>query len=661
MDYEAEYQGYRDKGLRALAQSKLADAIEALGRAALFHPNDSEAHFNLGQALQSAGKIEAARQAYVRALNVNPASSEVRRVLLSLPPLPPGRNEFPINQLVHAPELELAFWVLEVKKGGFGAVYVVEEWPGGLPAFNEHGQFVDADRSALKTLQARFLWSDEDRERFERECLHWIMLDRHPNIIQARAVVEVEGFPCLWLEYCPYNLGDLLRSGPLSVDAALWLSLQFCDGMLHAHRKMGLVHRDVKPSNCLLTADNRSLKISDWGLSRIFRDVGDKTLGLPGLSPEIDSQLTGVAGTPQYMAPEQFQIAARLDTRTDIYSFGIMLYEMLTKDLPPVGYVAYSHITQSDAAERFPIDLRRIILRCVHPNPDERPRDFREVRSLLETIYSQVTMSRAPVEAKPLETSVGDWNDKGLALSQMGYPTEACKCYERALTISPGEVTVLVNYSGELCRLGRLDEALVRIEDGLKTDPDNPGLWKNKSIVLEKLGHIEEADACLERFLTLQAKRPSSYYQLRDMAVGCDQRGKYELALKCCDTALQINKRDVDVWQHKAIILHKIGRYEETLVSCKEGLAIEPRNHELWNIQAATLIGLGRFEEALLACNRGLEIEEGYILLWRNKATALRSLGRPVEAEKCSRQADELETIDWLLGPTDGNSGQAEA
>ncbi len=200
MDYEAEYQGYRDKGLRALAQSKLADAIEALGRAALFHPNDSEAHFNLGQALQSAGKIEAARQAYVRALNVNPASSEVRRVLLSLPPLPPGRNEFPINQLVHAPELELAFWVLEVKKGGFGAVYVVEEWPGGLPAFNEHGQFVDADRSALKTLQARFLWSDEDRERFERECLHWIMLDRHPNIIQARAVVEVEG-----LEGFPYK------------------------------------------------------------------------------------------------------------------------------------------------------------------------------------------------------------------------------------------------------------------------------------------------------------------------------------------------------------------------------------------------------------------------------------------------------------------------
>src|SRR5438105_1608176 len=108
------------------------------------------------------------------------------------------------------------------------------------------------------------------------------MLDRHPNIVQARSLVKVEGFSCLWLEYCPHNLGDLLRSGPLSVEAALRLSFQFCDGMLYAYQKMRLVHRDVKPSNCLLTADDRTLKISDWGLSRVFRNAGDKTLGLAG-------------------------------------------------------------------------------------------------------------------------------------------------------------------------------------------------------------------------------------------------------------------------------------------------------------------------------------------------------------------------------------------
>ncbi|HXU21927.1 MAG TPA: protein kinase [Verrucomicrobiae bacterium] len=648
-----EYRRYRDEGKNALSASRYTEAIEAFGHAALFHPNDPEAQFNLGKAFQSAGKIEAARQAYIRALDVNPGFSEVRRVLLSLPPLPPGRSEFPINQLVHAPDLELAFWVLEVRKGGFGAVYVVEEWPGGLPPFDERGKFVDEERSALKTLQARFLWSDEDRDRFERECLHWIMLDRHPNIVHARAVVKIEGFPCLWLEYCAHNLGDVLRAGPLSLDTALRLSFQFCDGMLHAHHKMGLVHRDIKPSNCLLSNDNRTLKISDWGLSRVFRSTGDKTFGLLGLSRETESQLTCAAGTPQYMASEQFQPAARLDTRTDIYSFGIMLYEMLTRDLPPVGYMAYSHIACTAVAEQIPSRLRQIILRCVHPNPDERPRDFREVRSLLETTYSQKTTSAAPAEAKPLEMSVGDWNDKGLTLSRMGYPAEACECYEHALNISPSEPTVLVNYSGELCSLGRLDDALLRIDQGLNIDPENVGLWKNKSIVLEKLGRVEESDACFERLLDLQAKWPSGYYQWRDMTVGCYKRRKYELALKCCDAALGINKRDADVWKYKAIILHTMGRYEAALVSCEEGLAIEPREHELWNIRAVTLTALERFEEALLACNRGLEIDGGYILLWQNKATALRSLDRPVEAEKCSEMAEELEASRRLADSTE--------
>ncbi|MBI3670180.1 MAG: tetratricopeptide repeat protein [Acidobacteria bacterium] len=627
--------------MSALAASRHTEAIEALGRAALFHPNDAEAHFNFGHALQTAGKIEAARQAYIRALNLDPQSSKVRRVLLSLPPLPPGRDEFRINELVHAPDLELAFWVLDVKKGGFGAIYVVEEWPGGLPAITEGGES-DGEPSALKALQARYLWSDEDRGRFERECLHWIMLDRHPNVVQARALIVVEGFPCLWLEYCPHNLGDLLRSGPLSVDSALHLSFQFCDGMLHAHRKLGLIHRDVKPWNCLLTADKRTLKISDWGLSRIFSEVGDKALDLAGLSPEIDSQLTGVAGTPQYMAPEQFHIAAGLDTRTDIYSFGIMLYEMLTKDLPPVGYMAYSHVTHSNIAGGIPINLRRIILRCVHPNPDERPRDFREVRNLLETVYSQLTGSSAPAEAKPLEMTVGDWNDKGLALSRMGYPTEACGCFERALSISPSEATVLVNYSAELCRLGRLDEALARIDSGLQIDPDNSALWKNKAIIFQKLDRTEQADACIERFLDLQARWPSGYYHLREMAIVCDQRGKFELALKSCDAALQLNQRDADVWCHKAIILFKLGRYEEALECCGQGLAIEPRGHELWNTQACALLNLRRFEEALIACDRGLEIEPSDAKLWENKGSVLRALNKALEAEKCFNHAKAL-------------------
>jgi Flp pilus assembly protein TadD len=109
LDYEAEYRRYREKGLRALAHEEVTDAIEALGRAALFGSNVPAAHFHLGRALILAGKIEAARRAYLRALNLNPNSPEVRHALLALPPVPPGRAEFQLNQLLQVPELQSCF------------------------------------------------------------------------------------------------------------------------------------------------------------------------------------------------------------------------------------------------------------------------------------------------------------------------------------------------------------------------------------------------------------------------------------------------------------------------------------------------------------------------------------------------------------------------
>src|SRR6266851_188897 len=215
MDYEAEYQRYREKGLRALAQSKPTDAIEALGRAALLRPNDPEAHFNFGCALSAAGKIEAARQAHLRALNLNPNSPEVRSALLALPPLPPEREDFEVDRPLHVDGMPMSFVIAEVKKGGFGTVYVVASVNSGK-------------LWALKTFQSKFLWNDEDRKRFEREAATWIQLERHPNVVSAHSLVRIEGFPCLLLEYVPGNLADVLREQRLPPVLATEWALQLC-------------------------------------------------------------------------------------------------------------------------------------------------------------------------------------------------------------------------------------------------------------------------------------------------------------------------------------------------------------------------------------------------------------------------------------------------
>jgi tetratricopeptide (TPR) repeat protein len=633
LDYEAEYRKYREKGLGALAQERVSEAIEALGHAALFHVSDPEAHFALGRAFVLAGKIEAARQSYLRALNLNPSDPDIRRALLALPPIPPGRAEFQLNQLLQVPELQSSFFVLEAKKGGFGAVYIVEDW-------------LSHERSAFKTFQASYLWSDEDRKRFEREAVNWIMLDRHPNIVSAQTFFVIEGFPCLWLEYLPHNLADLLKVRPLSPKSALELSFQFCDGMFYACQKLGLVHRDIKPSNCLLTEDSRTLKIADWGLSRTFADMSEKSLELSGLNPEICSQFTSVAGTPQYMAPEQFQIAAALDTRTDIHSFGVMLYQMLTKDLPPIGYLAFAHIRNCSAAPAIPNKLKRVILRCVHPNPDERPADFRELRHTLEAVYCELNGVPAPPEVKPIQMTFADWSDKGTSLDHLGYLKEACACYERAVGISPNQAIIWMNYAGVLLALGRLDDALVCVDRGLQIDSSEPGLWKNKELILKSMNRPVEARACLERLLELQSKSGSSF-ALRDLAITLYNDGDFESALKCCDAGLDSNGRDAELWFGKALVLAGQGQYERALASCKEGLAIEPRNHKLWDVQARALRKLGRLEEALLACDRGLEIKPDEAELWYSKAFVLTSLQQFEQAISACNEGLAIEPLNY--------------
>ena len=631
-----------------------------MGRAVLFRPNDPVAHFDLGRALALRGKTEAARQAYLRALALSPRP-EFLQALTLLPPLPPSRNDFQVGQILHlrdqdptAPLLSVS----EVKKGGFGAVYVVENVLSS-PRRNDIEGLIDRhkridmgenalgendDRSALKTFQARYLWSDEDRRRFEREALHWIMLDRHPNIVSAQAIVIIEGFPCLWLEYLPYSLADLLLNQQLSLRAALEMSLQFCDAMFYANQKMGLVHRDIKPSNCLLSGDRRTLKVCDWGLSRAIADAGTRSLDLTGLSREVTLQVTSVAGTLQYMAPEQFSPESALDTRTDIYSFGIMLYQMLTLDLPPIGNLAYSHITQNGAVRQIPKILRSIVLRCVQSDPAKRPDTFHELRALLATAYQELTGTEAPPEARSLQMTGEDWSDKGFALSRLGYDDEACICYERAVEISPTNAVIWMNYSETLIQLCRLDRAWESLGQGLQIDPEHPGLWRSKGRWFEKTGNLEAASDCFMRGIELESKSGGlfHYFRTRDYIAMFAKAGKLELALQTCDEALDVDERDAELWCYKARLLCQLGRHEEALPCCSNGLEIEPRNPDLWHTRAVALRFLRRFEEALIACNKAIEIDPTDANIWKNKGVILGALGTPVEADECFERAKML-------------------
>jgi eukaryotic-like serine/threonine-protein kinase len=195
-----------------------------------------------------------------------------------------------------------------IGRGGMGAVYRVRD--------------IELDETvALKVLQSELGESPELLERFRRE----VKLARrvtHPNVARTYDIGEHEGTKFLTMEFIDgQSLADLAQS-KLSVARVLEIAAAICAGLAAAH-KAGVVHRDLKPDNVLVSRDGRVV-ITDFGIARDPASaVGNATIG--------------IVGTPAYMAPEQVEGSKDIDSRADIYALGVMLFELLTGDLPWKG------------------------------------------------------------------------------------------------------------------------------------------------------------------------------------------------------------------------------------------------------------------------------------------------------------------------------------
>src|SRR5213080_3770045 len=186
---------------------------------------------------------------------------------------------------------------------------------------------------ALKILHEQYTSDDDFVERFKREARAVAQLS-HPNIVTVIDRGEDEGRQYIVFEYIDgENLKELVvRRGRLAVRDALELALQTARGLAFAHQQ-GLVHRDVKPQNVLLNGDGQA-KVTDFGIAR--------TLDVDGVT-----QTGTVMGTSNYIAPEQAS-GQQVDVQTDVYSLGVVLYELLVGDVPFPGEnfvsVAMKHV-----------------------------------------------------------------------------------------------------------------------------------------------------------------------------------------------------------------------------------------------------------------------------------------------------------------------------
>ena len=269
----------------------------------------------------------------------------------------------PAELAPHFPQLE----ILDLLgQGGMGAVYKARQL--------KLDRFV-----ALKVLPIEWGRDPAFAERFQREARALAKLN-HPHIVGVHDFGEAGGHFYLLMEYVDgANLRRVLQGGPLDARLALRIIPQICDALQYAHEE-GVVHRDIKPENILLDARGR-VKIADFGLAKL---VG---------SSRASFTLTGthqVMGTLDYMAPEQRSRPQEVDHRADIYSLGVVFYEMLTGELPLGRFAPPSQTSGVDDR------IDAVVFRALEREPDKRYQHVSEVRIEVESISGGATPAVAP-------------------------------------------------------------------------------------------------------------------------------------------------------------------------------------------------------------------------------------------------------------------------
>ncbi len=264
----------------------------------------------------------------------------------------------------HFPQLE----ILEcLGRGGMGVVYKARQ--------KSLDRFV-----ALKLLAPERVGDPAFAERFAREAQALARL-RHPNIVTVHDFGKAGGFYYLLMEYVDgVNLRQAMKAGRFTPEQALGIVPPICDALQYAHEH-GIVHRDIKPENLLLDRAGRVM-IADFGIAKML-GTGTSAPGSEGAPPAAETQ---PAGTPQYMAPEQRETPGRVDHRADIYSLGVVFYEMLTGELPA------GRIEAPSARMRgVQVDVRidEIVLRALEKVTEMRYQTAGEFRTQIETIGVQ--------------------------------------------------------------------------------------------------------------------------------------------------------------------------------------------------------------------------------------------------------------------------------
>lgn len=563
--------------------------------------------------------------------------------------------------------LDGSYRIIDIKQGGMGRLFIADVLPNKMlslfrkvaiktiPDFEEWRDARSAQKRTAKLSDYRVL-----SQLFLREVKTWVKLGARDHVIHAYFVTELGGKPYLLMEYA--EAGDLKTwiygnrlTGPLAVN----LAIQFCTGMSDIHAS-GVIHRDIKPANVLLCRPYL-VKISDLGLAKAFNEP------LPlGTSQEAIAAAAVTAaggGTLPYMAPEQLVNGAQGDTRSDIFAFGAMLFEMLIRKVlfNGVGYEAMEQ--RRDSISRVlrgngnvPRVLLDLIARCVAYQPGDRYACFEEIRRELVCTskefasFPPLPKVQRPMVEQRMQTSL-QAGLESYSLLSLGEYERAADTAQNGIAADPQNAGHWINRGVALSQLGsQTEEAMRCLRRATQIAPDDPKSWANLAFALLESGDVASAQTAACKATTVDGESPDAWFALG----ACEQKaGARNDAVQSLARAAELAPNNWKIYLRLAACLRELRQHRRALEYLSWGNRINPTSPELLTETASNLFLVGQDAAARAAVDQALQLGPRCaaalilrgMILWdqtHDATAALRDIHRAIELEPDNQAARNL-------------------
>jgi tetratricopeptide (TPR) repeat protein/pSer/pThr/pTyr-binding forkhead associated (FHA) protein len=482
----------------------------------------------------------------------------------------------------------------------------------------------------LKTLQRKFLVPPQNQAFFEKEALVWAGIGKCPYIVSAYVVIRIDNYPFIVIDYiAPDENGRNTLShhlDNLTLPEILKYSIEFCYGMEYVYAKEVKAHGNIKPNNIMITPD-KTVKITDFGSAKLAQEIEFKEY-----IPENEKSDLAIfkgsggltSGTLPYMAPEQFD--GQMNQISDIYSFGVVLYQMAKRGaLPFTGKNAleYEKSHREQAVCGFDSPLFEIIAKCLEKEPDKRYLSFAAMRLDLEKLFLKETGKKIiPLEGAKLEAS--ELLNKGVALYYFGRQESGIACYDKAIAINPAYSDAYYIRANAYHDKGNLEQAIADYSKAIEINPVYIKAYYNRGVFYHDKGNLVQAISDYNKVIAINPAYPDIYY---NRANAYHDKGNLEQAISDYSKAIEINPAHLKAYRSRGSVYYDKGDPDLAILDYSKAIEINPQDAEAYNSRGVTYHRKGKFDLSIADYNKAIAINPKYAEAYNNRGITCHKKG----------------------------------